>query len=709
MNMKKQFIRNYLILLSIIVPVFVFMPFFDIAHGNGIGYYDDGIAKIIITTRGEMPKFEYPEGYEHLYTGAIYEGWSISYTIGSTDKHAYTIYESYSNRPVPVSYTENKNTSSELDVSVVTKTTDNILQITHRFVMDKTTPKVNIYMTVKNISEENVKNIRIKRVNDIDLDTAGTKGWADYDNWFDLTPNGITTYTVNPPEGREAHRIYFYGLPTPTEFLVDDWNDWKQRENIIDFTEYPVYGDYTTTLSWDLGNLLPEQEALPVRAVYSMEASSAWGNATDNGNQGKRAFKTTEVVYAIGRTFSANSTMDVYIVPDKNWLPGDAIGTYVAGGKTTVTTDSNGDFLATPVWSAPVIGNYDMVFDGNKNGIYDEGIDYVLGLNSIGFYVAKDIVKKPTVVVSPSESYDYGTLNYGQSATKVFTVTNSGDTDLYVGQISISGTNATEFVKGVSDNVSLSIIQPKESATFDVTFKPTSVGVKTAKITIPSNDPDNPNTEIVLNGKYAEKLYEITLNLAKGWNFVSLPLQPANTSIETIFGSISSKINIVWGFDNESKSWKKYKPGADNNTLDKMVAGSGYWINLTKEASLVIPSSDESVDVHLVSGWNLVGCSPVEPAGIRTAATILPYSVDTTTVKKGRVPRRYVGSIKCINSEEEGLSATMFGTKISVGWDAIWGWRANNWEASYSDATINQPSMKLNGIEQGRAYWIKIK
>jgi hypothetical protein len=703
--MERQMLRIASILLVFTITLFAFS---HVSYGTD-HYYTDGAAKILISSHGEMPKLEYPEGYEHLYTGSIYEGWSISYKVGDIDNHTYTIYKDYpySKRPVPVSYTENKNTASELDVSVVTKTTDNILLITHRFVMDKTIPRINIYMTVKNISTGNVTDIRLKRVNDIDLDTAGTKGWAGYDNWFDLTPNGITTYTVNPPEGREAHRLYFYGLPSPTEFLVDDWDDWYQRENIIDFTEYPVYGDYTTTLSWDLGNLLPDGETFPVNAVYSMEASSAWGNSTDVANEGKRAFKTTEIVYAIGRTFTPNSTMDVYIVSDKNWKPGDAIGTYVSGGKTAVTTDSNGDFMATPVWTVPVVGNYDMVFDGNRNGVYDEGIDYIVGLNAIGFYVADEIIKKPRIGVTPSSNYDYGTLNYGQTASNIFTVTNEGDADLSVGQIAVNGTNASEFVKGPSDNVSLKVVQPKESGTFSIIFTPVSAGSKTAIITIPSNDPDHPNIEIALTGNYVEKLYEMTLMLAKGWNFISLPLQPANTSITTILGGISDNINIVWGYDNESKIWKKYKPGANDNTLDKMVSGSGYWMNLTGEASVIIPSSDESVDVHLVSGWNLVGCSPVEPTGIRTAATIMPSAGET--VKKGRTPKRYVGSIKCINPEEESLSVSPFGTKVSVSWDAVWGWSEGGWAAKHSGSTINVPVLNLNKIEQGRAYWIKIK
>jgi hypothetical protein len=44
----------------------------------------------------------------------------------------------------------------------------------------------------------------------------------------------------------------------------------------------------------------------------------------------------------------------------------------------TLTTDEHGAIEPTNVWPAPLThGEYDLVFDANQNGAYDEGIDVV--------------------------------------------------------------------------------------------------------------------------------------------------------------------------------------------------------------------------------------------------------------------------------------------------------------------------------------------
>jgi len=76
---------------------------------------------------------------------------------------------------------------------------------------------------VKNLSSTDVvTSIRIKRVCDLDLDTAGTYGWAGYDDWFDLLSNGVRTYTTDPPIGYEDHKMDFYGNPSPDWFGADE-------------------------------------------------------------------------------------------------------------------------------------------------------------------------------------------------------------------------------------------------------------------------------------------------------------------------------------------------------------------------------------------------------------------------------------------------------------------------------------------------------
>src|SRR5437763_955242 len=62
----------------------------------------------------------------------------------------------------------------------------------------------------------------------------------------------------------------------------------------------------------------------------------------------------------------------------------------------------------------------------------------------------------------------------------------------------------------------------------------------------------------------------VTLGLYDGWNFVSIPARLQDASIDAVLKDISSKVIVIWGYDNQNKQWLRYKPGAEhtpNNTL----------------------------------------------------------------------------------------------------------------------------------------------
>jgi Concanavalin A-like lectin/glucanases superfamily/Ig-like domain CHU_C associated len=80
---------------------------------------------------------------------------------------------------------------------------------------------------------------------------------------------------------------------------------------------------------------------------------------------------------------------------------------------------------------------------------------------------------------------DFGTT----SATRIFTIYNNGNITLNIGAITITGTNATEFTISTPPS---STIAAFSSATFVVTFSPTAIGVRSARINM-VNDDSNEN------------------------------------------------------------------------------------------------------------------------------------------------------------------------------------------------------------------------
>jgi hypothetical protein len=105
--------------------------------------------------------------------------------------------------------------------------------------------------------------------------------------------------------------------------------------------------------------------------------------------------------------------------------------------------------------------------------------------------------RAPTLVVSPSYE-DFGALGAGQMATALFTVRNTGTkgvADLVIGGLSIVQSTPGQFVLVPGqDGCSGQTIKSGSSCTFQVSFAPTSAFTKLATVTIPSNDPEGPES-----------------------------------------------------------------------------------------------------------------------------------------------------------------------------------------------------------------------
>jgi len=122
------------------------------------------------------------------------------------------------------------------------------------------------------------------------------------------------------------------------------------------------------------------------------------------------------------------------------------------------------------------------------------------GLWGIPQFAAFSVQSKPRISVIPN-SLDFGNVNLGsQSSAQTFTISNTGDTDLVIGTITLTGTDTPEF-SIQSNNCQGQALAPSASCTFEVVFLPTSAGLKSANLSIPSNDPDSPIFAVPLAGE----------------------------------------------------------------------------------------------------------------------------------------------------------------------------------------------------------------
>lgn len=104
-------------------------------------------------------------------------------------------------------------------------------------------------------------------------------------------------------------------------------------------------------------------------------------------------------------------------------------------------------------------------------------------------------VETPEISVTPT-SHDFGNVEIGQSSSVTVTISNTGDVDLEIGQISLSSGDFSIS----SDNCSNTTVVAGGNCTVTITFNPQTEGAKSATLSIASNDPDTPTVEITLNG-----------------------------------------------------------------------------------------------------------------------------------------------------------------------------------------------------------------
>lgn len=104
---------------------------------------------------------------------------------------------------------------------------------------------------------------------------------------------------------------------------------------------------------------------------------------------------------------------------------------------------------------------------------------------------------EPEVAVSLT-TWDFERVLIGQASDpKGVTITNPGTWDLVIEDLSVTG--SSEFSLQ-NDHCSGEVLPPSGSCTFEVVFAPTTLGRKTATVSIPSNDEESPLT-LALSGR----------------------------------------------------------------------------------------------------------------------------------------------------------------------------------------------------------------
>lgn len=127
------------------------------------------------------------------------------------------------------------------------------------------------------------------------------------------------------------------------------------------------------------------------------------------------------------------------------------------------------------------------------------------------------------------------------------------------------------------------------------------------------------------------------LGLARGWNLVSLPLEPADPAVAAVLDDGQTRSAVQRG-----NVWQWQAP--DYVTASEMHACTGYWVYVSTATALLVTGSPvNQTELGLVSGWNLVGpeASWLVPTDARIVGT--PKYWDAPLLRYQAASRFYPG------------------------------------------------------------------
>lgn len=118
----------------------------------------------------------------------------------------------------------------------------------------------------------------------------------------------------------------------------------------------------------------------------------------------------------------------------------------------------------------------------------------------------------PDIAVDPV-SLDFGAVLIDQtSITQTVTISNTGEANLYIQSVAITGTSAGMFavVPGGTCGNAPFTVAPDGSCTVDVSFTPSAAGTQSAALAIQSDDPDAATLQVALSGAGTQALPSLT-------------------------------------------------------------------------------------------------------------------------------------------------------------------------------------------------------
>ena len=145
-------------------------------------------------------------------------------------------------------------------------------------------------------------------------------------------------------------------------------------------------------------------------------------------------------------------------------------------------------------------------------------------------------------------------------------------------------------------------------------------------------------------------------------------MEPDNPAITAVLAPMVGRYTQVWTFDAATQQYRSYIVGQGGNDFTDLHAQQGYIIHVTQPSAILIAGTRATQDIGLAAGWNLIPCPADSPMPVADAL------------------------------------ASVAGQYESV-------WTFDTAGGAWQKSVAGQAGFvsNLDGMEPGRAYWIRME
>jgi len=238
--------------------------------------FSGGETSATISPDGNVFQFESPAGYEHIYVGAVLEGYLLCYKqSGSAPAKRFDYFGTDNGGFGASAFLPKGHFSQRSSI-------DNKIQLTQTFYFDGAKNRIVVNMKVKNKTRQDLTDVVVRRQVDFDTDVGGSLGWAFFHNTEGADiENTVVAYSGSPkapPPGRSAHTMLLSHIDATPRTRVTPLA--KVTAGIGNTDCEPINlnggegirGDYATTLEYKISVLGPGQ-SLNLKLAYKRTAA----------------------------------------------------------------------------------------------------------------------------------------------------------------------------------------------------------------------------------------------------------------------------------------------------------------------------------------------------------------------------------------------------------------------------------------------------